>query len=157
VTAYDEFALPAFDVDAVDYLTKPLVEDRFDAALGRVRDRLAGRRVYASHLTTRVGNRDVIIPLDGVEYIQADDVYAVVNANGRRYLVRSSLDALERALDPTRFARVHRSYIVRVDRVRDVRRDETGGAELSTMSGVRIPVSRRRRAVIDKIIRPLAT
>ena len=157
VTAHDEFALPAFDVDAVDYLTKPLVEDRFDAALVRVRDRLAGRRMYLPHLAARVGNRDVIIPVDGVEYIEADDVYAVVNAEGRRYLVRSSLDTLERALDPSRFARVHRSFIVRLDRIREIRRQSEGGAELMTATGVRIPVSRRRRAAIERICRPLAT
>ncbi len=151
VTAYDEFALPAFDVDAVDYLTKPLVEDRFDAALARVRDRLAGRRVYAAHLTARIGARDVIIPLETVEYIEADDVYAAIVANGRRHLLRTSLDALERSLDPGAFARVHRSYIVRIDGIREIRRDESGSATLLTARGGVIPVSRRRRAAIDAL------
>ena len=156
VTAYDEFALPAFEVDAVDYLTKPLVEDRFDAALARVRDRLAGRHVHATHLTTRIGARDVIIPVDSVDYIEADDVYAAVIANGKRQLVRTSLDGIERSLDPAAFVRVHRSYIVRVDRVREIRRDDTGNVELLTATGARIPVSRRRRAAIEAIRKPLA-
>lgn len=154
VTAYDEFALPAFDVDAVDYLTKPLVEDRFDAALARVRDRLAGRRVYTAHLTTRVGAREILIPVDSIDYIEADDVYAAVIAHGKRQLVRTSLDALERMLDPAAFIRVHRSYIVRVERIREIRRDAAGTAELLTAGGASIPVSRRRRATIDAIRNP---
>lgn len=157
VTAYDEFALPAFDVDAVDYLTKPLVQDRFDAALTRVRDRLAGRRVYAAHLTTRIGGRDIVIPVNAVDHIEADDVYAAVIANGKRQLVRTSLDGIERSLDPAVFVRVHRSYIVRIDRIREVRRDDAGNVELLTASGARVPVSRRRRPAIDAIRKPLPT
>lgn len=156
VSAFDEFALPAFEVDAVDYLTKPLIEDRFDAALSRVRDRLRGRRTYAQHLVSRVGSRDVVVPLDAVDFIEADDVYAAVHARGRRYLVRVSLDRLEESLDPAAFARVHRSYIVRTARVIAVRRDTSGGAEL-LIGETAIPVSRRRRAVIEAILRPLAT
>ena len=151
VTAFDQFAIPAFDVDAVDYLTKPLVEHRFDAALDRVRDRLRGRRVYAQHLTARVGTRDVLIPTDSVDYIEADDVYAAVFAGGKRHLLRSSLDALERCLDPGLFTRIHRSYIVRLSRVREVRRDSNAPTAV-LMSGVALPVSRRRRAALEALL-----
>lgn len=156
VSAFDEFALSAFDVDAVDYITKPLMEERFDAALSRVRDRLRGRRTYAQHLVSRVGPRDVIIPLDAVDVIEADDVYAAVRIRGKRHLVRISLDKLEGALDPSVFARVHRSYIVRLARVRSVRRDRAGNLELVVADGV-IPVSRRRRAAIEPLLKPLVT
>jgi two-component system LytT family response regulator len=167
VTAYDRFAVPAFESDAVDYLTKPVTEERFDAALNRVRDRLrlrrlaaaadpdAGQSPYLSHLVSRVGTRNIILPLETIEYIEADDVYAAVVAGGKRHLVRTALDALERGLDPAVFTRVHRSYIVRIDRVREVRR--TNGAELVLADGVVLPVSRRRRAALESIIRPLAT
>jgi two-component system LytT family response regulator len=175
VTAYDRFAIPAFDTDAVDYLTKPLTEDRFDAALERVRQRLVERRNarryeqlaaergatddarYAPHLVSRVGARDIIIPLESIDYIEADDVYAAVIARGRRHLVRTPLDTLERALDPAIFVRIHRSYIIRLDRVTEVRRDKRSGPELVLESGASLPVSRRRRAIIDSLIKPLAT
>jgi len=173
VTAYDRFAVPAFEADAVDYLTKPLTEARFDAALDRVRQRLHERESaaklerlaptdeaaprYAAHLVSRVGTRDVIIPLDTIDYIEADDVYAAVVARGKRHLVRTALDALERALDPAIFVRIHRSYIVRIDRVTEIRRDKKSGPELVLDSGASIPVSRRRRAIIDTLLKPLAT
>jgi len=162
VTAFDTFALPAFDVDAADYLTKPLTEARFDETLDRVRDRIHTRRAaerlvagasadaerphYVSHLVTRVGMTDVVIPLQTIDYIEADDVYAAVLSGTRRQLVRTSLDALEQALDPTVFARIHRSYIVRIDRVTAVRRRAGSGAEIVVASGATLPVSRRRRS-----------
>ena len=168
VSAYDRFALPAFETDAVDYLTKPLTEERFDAALNRVRDRLRLRRLAAAagadgepsparltHLVSRIGARDVVIPLETVDFIEADDVYAAVIAGGRRYLVRTALDALERGLDPASFIRIHRSYIVRRDRIREVRR--ANGAELVLDDGTVLPVSRRRRAALEPLRKPLAT
>lgn len=173
VTAYDAFALPAFETDAVDYLTKPLNEERFDAALDRVRDRLRLRRDAARyeaiassqnaapatvpHLVARVGTRDVIIPLESIDYIEADDVYAAVITRGRRLLLRTALDTLEQSLDPTAFARIHRSYIVRRERVTEIRRDRTSGPMVVLESGVELPVSRRRRAILDTLVRPLAT
>ncbi|MEP6621219.1 MAG: LytTR family DNA-binding domain-containing protein [bacterium] len=163
VTAYDKFALPAFETDAVDYLTKPLTEGRFDAALDRVRERLRLRHLaanapdaepqpaYLTHLVSRVGTRDVIVPLETIDYIEADDVYAAVFSAGKRYLVRTALDALERTLDPAQFARVHRSFIVRLRKVREVRR--TSAAELVLEGGMVIPVSRRRRAQVEAMLK----
>ena len=161
VTAFDRFALPAFETDTVDYLTKPLTEQRFDAALDRVRERLRLRRLAAqatdgdadflAHLVSRVGARDVILPVDSIDYIEADDVYAAVVMGGKRYLVRTALDALERTLDPAVFTRVHRSYLVRLNQVREVRRGST--VELVLESGVVIPVSRRRRAQVDALLK----
>lgn len=157
VTAFDQFALPAFDVEAADYLTKPLSEPRFDAMLDRVRRRLAVRQT-AEHaaaptpslLVARVGSTDIVIPLETVEYIEADDVYAAVVANGKRQLVRTSLDALEQSLDASVFARIHRSYIVRIDRVSALRR-RRAGAELVLASGAVLPVSRRRRPAVARL------
>ena len=168
VTAFDSFALPAFDVDAADYLTKPLTEARFDAALARVRERVQLRRDadrlgvdddaaaerrsrYASHLVSRVGMTDMVIPLDAIDYIEADDVYAAVVSRNKRHLVRTPLDGLEQQLDPTQFVRVHRSYIVRIDRVVALRRRGRGGAELALASGMALPVSRRRRARVAEL------
>ena len=161
VTAFDKFALPAFDTDAVDYLTKPLTERRFDAALERVRERVRLRELAAreqplqtTHLVSRVGARDIIVPLETVDYIEADDVYAVVHAAEKRYLVRTALEALEHDLDPAQFIRVHRSYIVRASRIREVRR--AGAMVVVLETGAEIPVSRRRRAALDAVLKPLA-
>lgn len=167
VTAYDAFALPAFDVDAVDFLTKPLNEARFDAALDRVRERLRLRRsstldsappvpatIYRRHLMSRIGAREVIVPLDTVEYIEASDVYALVVAGGKRHLVRTALDALERELDPDDFVRVHRSFIVHTRRIREIRR--AGPGALVLVTGAVVPISRRRRAHVDAALRRIA-
>jgi two-component system LytT family response regulator len=161
VTAFDEFALPAFEVEAVDYVTKPLTEDRFDAALARVRERLrvlaAAERtpdltpVYTDRLVARVRDRDVIISAADIDYIEADDVYAAVHANGKRLLVRMPLDALEASLDPARFTRVHRSYIVAVSRVAAIRR-ASSGKEICLRDGTSLPLSRRRSAAVARLL-----
>ena len=168
VTAFDRFALPAFAVDAADYLTKPLTESRFDETLNRVRERVrlrrdaqratvaehgdaAAREGFATHLVARVGQTDVIIPLETIDYIEADDVYAAVISRNKRQLVRVPLDALETRLDPNTFARIHRSYIVRIDRVEALRRVERGGAELVIAGGTVLPVSRRRKARVAEL------
>ena len=162
VTAYDEFALPAFETDAVDYVTKPVAEERFDAALDRVRRRLALVRSATqraddppriTRFVARSRGRDIVIPLDNVDYIEADDVYAAVHANGKRHLVRVSLDSLERALDPAEFLRIHRSVIVRVDSIRALRRTADGGREAVLASGIVLPVSRRRKSALDELMR----
>lgn len=158
VTAFDQFALPAFDVEAADYLTKPLSEPRFDAMLDRVRRRLSVRQMArrdgpgrpAALLVARVGTTDVVIPLESVDYIEADDVYAAVVARGKRQLVRTSLDALEQTLDPSVFVRVHRSYIVRLDRVSVLRRRDAS-VELVLTTGTVLPVSRRRRTAVARL------
>jgi len=169
VTAFDKFALPAFEADAADYLTKPLTEARFDETLDRVRERIRARRdadrfaeqitstKYASHLLARIGSTDVVIPVDTIDYIQADDVYAAVVSRAKRQLVRTPLDTLEHSLDPDVFARVHRSYIVRIDRVVALRRRVRGGAELVVAGGIVLPVSRRRRARVAGLFGALAT
>ena len=168
VTAFDQFALPAFDADAADYLTKPLTEARFDETMERVRQRVlvrraadqaaasragAPRRPYLHQLVTRVGQLDVIIPVDTIDYIQADDVYAAVVAHPKRHLVRMSLDALERALDPRVFIRIHRSYIVRAARVSAVRHRPGTRAETVMSCGAVLPVSRRRRSSLSELLR----
>jgi two-component system LytT family response regulator len=154
VTAFDEFALPAFEVDAVDFLRKPITQQRFDAAVDRVRERIrllsSAGPSYLARLVARVRNEDVVIPIDDVDYIEADDVYAAVHAKGRRHLVRTPLDALEGGLDPSRFVRVHRSYIVATNSVMAIRRSGTR-CELVLRDGVVLPVSRRRHARLASV------
>jgi two-component system LytT family response regulator len=173
VTAHDEFAVQAFEAHAIDYLVKPLNTQRFDAALQRVRERL--RLQAAADLAERLANLlaaeqqqrekkgierlvvstpsgDVVIPVKDVDWISADDYYVQVHVGPQSYLLRESLNSLERRLDPTRFMRVHRSAIVQIDRVRAVRTTARGD-EVILREGSRVPVGRRRRTALDDRLR----
>lgn len=164
VTAFDHFGVPAFERGAVDYLLKPVTQERVDVALARVRARLAADEdaaryramasaatpSYIGRLVARVADRDIIIPVDRVELVAADDVYAAVYAGGRRYLVRTSLDDLERSLPPERFVRVHRSFIVPVGAVVAIRRSG-GTVVVELRNGASVPVSRRRRVEVARL------
>ncbi|HEX6053205.1 MAG TPA: response regulator [Gemmatimonadaceae bacterium] len=191
VTAYDEFAVKAFETHALDYLVKPVNEARFAAALDRVRERM--RFAEALALSRRIGDLlaaqarrggppelaaatddsarltsaiaparrlivptatgDLVLDVDEIDWIQAEDYYAAVHARGRRHLIRESLASLEQRLDPARFARVHRSAIVRLDRVREMRSAGAAESVLVLRDGTRVPVSRRRKEQVSALIR----
>lgn len=170
VTAYDEFAVRAFDAHALDYLVKPLEVARFCDALDRVRERLQSTRAVglsqklAALLATREKERhrqrivvpttrgELIIDVDEIDWIEADDYYAAIHAGQGRHLVRESLTSLEQRLDNTRFVRAHRSAIVNIHRVCELR-SERGDTMLILQNGVFVPVSRRRRARVTKLLR----
>jgi two-component system, LytTR family, response regulator len=177
VTAFDEFAVRAFDAHAIDYLVKPLREARFAEAVQRVRDQLRSseavelsRRLSALLTATDVAalaaaprtTSRVIVPttsgelvLDATEidWIEADDYYAAVHARGKRHLIRESLSSFEARLDPVRFVRVHRSAIVNLDRVRELRSDSSGELVAVLRDGTRVAVSRRRREQVAEALR----
>jgi two-component system, LytTR family, response regulator len=186
VTAHDEFAVRAFEAQALDYLVKPLTEPRFRATIARVRERirisdaltvagkltallaahatqtsrdLAGgsrtRGLMEQRITVPTETGELIIGTKEIDWIEAEDYYAAINAGGRRYRIRESLTALESLLDPARFARVHRSAIVRLDLVRELRQDPSvdGGMVLVLKDGTRVPVSRRRQAQVRALLR----
>ena len=188
VTAYDEFAVRAFETHALDYLVKPVNEARFAAALTRVRERM--RFAEALELTRRIGDLlashdrrrdtadtatraasiqparrlvvptstgDLVLDVDEIEWIQAEDYYAAVHARGRRHLIRESLSSLEQRLDPERFVRVHRSAIVPLERVREMRTVSPGESVLVLRDGTRVPVSRRRREQVSDLVRRLGS
>jgi two-component system LytT family response regulator len=166
VTAHDQFAVRAFEACALDYLVKPLRVDRFEAALERVRERL--RLMEAVDLSARltalleaqreqcgverlvvpVATGELVIPVAEVDWIGADDYYACLHLGAKTHLLRESLASLETRLDPRRFARVHRSAIVQIDRIRELRDDE-----VVLRGGMRVAVSRRRRAAIEGLLR----
>jgi two-component system LytT family response regulator len=160
LTAFEEFALDAFGVEAIDYLVKPVSEERFAAAIQRVRRRLAGeRRAEAAdasaedrprtvdHLIVATARGQRVVPLDEVSWIGADDYYAAIHAGGRRLLLRESMASLESRLDRSRFLRVHRAAIVQIGRVRELL-TSAGDAVVVLDDGTRLPVSRRRRAAL---------
>ena len=170
VTAHDEYALPAFDTSAVDYLTKPVAPARLDRAIARLRERIAAERALAEQrvgssasataatapasIVTRVGTRDVVLLVAEITLLEADGVYTVVHLSGRRYLVRRSLDELERMLGAAHFLRVHRSYLVRRSAILEARPSATMPLrELVLAGGVVVPVSRRRQAALARALR----
>jgi two-component system, LytTR family, response regulator len=161
VTAYDHYALRAFDVHAVDYLLKPFTAERFRTAVARARERIArhsadhglaslaetlrSRPAYASRLPVRTGGRTVFVDLGAVDWLEAADNYVRLHVRQREYLVRETLAALEAQLDPERFVRIHRSAIVQADRVAEIRPTSHGDAELALRDGTRLSVSRTFR------------
>jgi two-component system LytT family response regulator len=166
VTAHEEYALPAFDASAVDYVTKPVAPARLARAIARVRDRVAAADPVQQHaapaaaaapptsLIARVGAREVVVPLADVTLLQADGVYVAVHSGGRRHLVRGSLDEFERALGPAEFLRVHRSYLVRRSAIVETRLGASARrSELVLAGGTAVPVSRRRQAAVARAIR----
>jgi two-component system LytT family response regulator len=173
VTAHDQFAVQAFEAHALDYLVKPLNVGRFDAALQRVRERLrmmeavdrAARlaallaaeraqreRTGVDRLVVPTATGERVIPVEEIDWIGADDYYACLHIGAKDYLLRESLASLEGRLDARRFARVHRSAIVQLDRVRAVR-TTLEGDEVVLLNGSRVPVSRRKRAVLEDALR----
>lgn len=138
-TAYDEFALRAFDAHAIDYILKPYDAQRFRNATERARMQLTGRRKahmddrldslldelrsrnqYLERLVVRAGGRILILRVGEIDWIEAASNYVRLHAGGREYLLRETMTALEAKLDPTDFVRIHRSTIVRVDRIREL-------------------------------------
>ena len=149
VTAYSEYALEAFNVDAVDYLMKPVETDRLNRALDKVEAIV--KPAPASHPTqeripVENGGRKVLVPVDQIRYIEAKDDYSCIYTDGDRFLSTISLAKLEQKLTPHGFFRVHRGYIVNLDHVEDVEVISSGILQLG-IKGVeekKIPVSRRR-------------
>lgn len=158
VTAYDQYAMKAFDAAALDYLLKPFDQGRFRTALDRVRRRLSvqARTVNASELknaakapgqyTQRIvvkdGTRVHIIPSDQLEYAEAQDDYVALHSGGKSYLKQQTITSLAEALDPARFVRVHRSFIVNLERVTKIE-PYTRDTRLAILTGgAQVPVSR---------------
>ncbi|HLL83976.1 MAG TPA: LytTR family DNA-binding domain-containing protein, partial [Longimicrobium sp.] len=120
-----------------DYLVKPVREERFEEALRRARRRIP----HAAHFLVPGSRGQIVIRLEEVDWIEADDYYARIHAHGRSYLLREPLSSIEERLAGTRLVRVHRGALVHLDRIRRI-----GAADVTLVSGTVIAVSRRRRA-----------
>ena len=167
-TAYDQHALRAFEVHAVDYLLKPFGSERFEQALARAKQRLGGKLPspselkastrapgeYAERIVVRDGTRVHIIPVSKLDYAEAQDDYVALAAEGKKHLKQQTISSIESSLDPSRFLRVHRSYVVNLEKVTKIEPygKDTHVAILN--DGARLPVSRagysRLRAVLDQ-------
>ncbi|MBQ1840854.1 MAG: response regulator transcription factor [Atopobiaceae bacterium] len=149
VTAYSEYALEAFDVDAVDYLMKPVETDRLERALDKVQARLkpqTSAHTSVERIPVEKGGRKVLVPIDQIRYIEAKDDYSCIYTDNDRFLSTISLAQLENKLAPHGFFRVHRGYIVNLEYVEDVEVVSSGILQLGIngVEGKKISVSRRR-------------
>ena len=151
VTAYDQYALRAFDTGALDYLLKPFDNARFELALTRAKQRV---RDTSRSEKTRPSPERIVIKSAGevcflktrdIDWIEAADYYACLHVGPRSHLLRRSLQDLEAELDPEVFCRVHRSSIVNLERVRSLKLREDGEHEVVVETGARIRMSRRYR------------
>ena len=162
VTAYGEHAVRAFDEEATDYLVKPFDDDRFGRALERARARIEAVRKesgpdpephrWLERFAIECAGRISIIPVETVQWIEAQDYYVQIHAGGKEHLLRESLRNLETRLDPKRFARVHRSAIVNVECVKQLRRRTHGEYALLLEDGTELKLSRTHRDQLQLLL-----
>jgi two-component system LytT family response regulator len=156
VTAYDEFALKAFEVHAVDYLLKPVGAERLATALSRVRERVrpqtptpavlraSARRPgeYLERVVIRDGAHVHVVPVDKIDYVEAQDDYVGFRTGGKLLLKEQTMTDVEASLDPRRFVRVHRSYVLNVERLARVELYAKDSRVAILSDGSKLPVSR---------------
>jgi two-component system, LytTR family, response regulator len=170
-TAYDQFAVRAFDAHAVDYILKPWDPGRFRKALDRARSSIAARRrsqiddslgslldelrsrtQYVERLVVRSGGRIVILRAAEIDWVEAASNYVRLHAGGRDYLLRETMTALEAKLNPADFVRIHRSTIVRVDRIRELEPLFQGDYVVILTDGTRLTSSRGYRERLQDLL-----
>jgi two-component system LytT family response regulator len=172
-TAYDKFALKAFDRAAVDYLMKPFDDERFGQALrrarkmielqevGRMTRRLAAlleeertpkkaKAKYLERIPVEMRGQVRVVPVDKIDFISASGPYAELHVGNRTYAVRERMQILEERLDPAIFMRVHRSAIVRLDRIDTLLRSSGGDYAVRLKDGTELSVSRARREELEQ-------
>ena len=168
VTAYDSYAIRAFDVHAVDYLLKPFSAERLAEALDRARERIRKREpmpVAEPSLADRRPQRtpiarilirdrgDVhVIPVDKIDYIESQDDYAAVKALGKSYLKEQTLGDLETLLDPSRFVRIHRRFILNVARLARIELSVTDSRVAILTDGTELPISKAGYAKLRELL-----
>jgi two-component system, LytTR family, response regulator len=168
VTAYDEYAIRAFDVHAVDYLLKPFGAERFEAALKRANERLGGKlpapadlssaarppAEFLDRIVVRDGTRVHIIPVAKLDFAEAQDDYVALASEGKKHLKQQTISSLEKVLNPQHFLRIHRSYLVNLEKVSKIEPYSKDNYVVVLNSGAQLPVSRsgyaRLRVFLDQ-------
>jgi len=167
VTAFDQYAMKAFDVHAVDYLLKPFSRERFEAALERAKSQEAKKAVdpaelaaasrpagqYAERIVVKDGSKVSLIAVSKLDYAEALDDYVSLVSEGKKHLKQQTISGLELALDPALFVRIHRSYIVNLERVARIEPYGKDSKVAILTNGAKLPVSRagfaRLKALLD--------
>jgi two-component system LytT family response regulator len=175
-TAYDQYALQAFEVHAVDYLLKPFDDDRFREALVRAKERVRQGRVdavsrqlrdlldgsggaaadardrYLTRLVVRSGERTVVVAVRDIDWVEADGDAVRIHAARAEYVLRQPLKDLEQRLDPARLVRIHRSTIVNVERIKELQPYFRGEYVVILHDGTRLKLSRGCRARLEAVL-----
>lgn len=184
VTAHPEFALPAFELQAMDYLVKPVQRPRFAGSIVRAKQRIFEKRVaglalqiagaangmvsapaegsmaasrYPDQLTIRVRRRLFSLDMDEIVWVQGASQYSRVHAKTGEYLLSRTLASLECELDPRKFFRIHRSAIVNAAHVREVRSTGDGRYNIYMQGGQALPMGRARREILEKLLSGIAS
>ena len=156
VTAYDQYAMKAFDAHAVDYLLKPFSQERLEKALERVRQRLGQKlppptelsrearppEQHLQRIVVKDGTRVHIIPVDALDYAEAQDDYIELHSQRKSYLKQQTISSLEAGLNPERFVRIHRSVIVNLERIAKIEPYAKDSRVAVLSDGTQLPVSR---------------
>jgi len=148
VTAYDQYALRAFEAGALDYLLKPFDNARFDRALGRAKERIAHERnppPMLERFAVKSAGQVSFLKISEVDWIEAADYYSCLHVGARTHLLRRSMAELDQELDQAVFCRIHRSTIVKLDRVRGLKLNESGEYDVLLGDGTKLRLSRRYR------------
>jgi two-component system LytT family response regulator len=169
VTAYDQYAVRAFEVHALDYLLKPFDDQRFGSALERAKERVGARRrgEVDNRIAELLKERDlsrtrfliparektIVVDAAQIDWIEASDYYVTLHAGAAAHLLRQTMDEIEKQLDRRQFFRVHRSAIVNVDRVREIHPLFRGDCALVLADGRRIKLSRSRRKDFEALFK----
>jgi two-component system LytT family response regulator len=172
VTAYEHYAIRAFEIHALDYLLKPFDQTRFDIAMTRVEEKsadpeevqteqkqiasllesFAQKSPYLERLVVKSGGRIIFLKTAEVEWVQADDKYAHLHTGGKSHLVRQTLGALEAKLDPQKFVRIHRSAIVNIERIKELQPMFTGEHTVVLENGTKLTLSRSYKNKLFEIL-----
>jgi two-component system LytT family response regulator len=178
VTAFDQYALKAFEVHALDYLLKPFTDKRFQEALRQARTRVelreinrlsqdliallgeqagtetlaARRKSFLTRFMIKSGGRVTFIKASEVDWIAADDYYIKLHAHGKSHLLRISMNELEEKLDPKRFLRIHRSTIINFDYVKELHQNPNGEYVVVLKNGTELKLSRNRRERLEQLL-----
>ena len=176
VTAFDQYALKAFDVHALDYLLKPFDDERFAQALERAKSQIAAREInklskrlfalleereserkesiekqsdYLTRLMIKASNRVVLVRVEEIDFIEADGNYAKLHVGRKAHLLREKMHDLEERLDPAKFVRIHRSIIVNLDRIKEMQPHFNGDYIVVLADGQQLRLSRTRREHLE--------
>lgn len=171
VTAYDQFALRAFDAHALDYLLKPFDDERFSAALERARERIRqqqggdldrrlkalldnvrGDQGYLRRLVVPSGHRSIFVRTEHIDWIEAERNYVRIHAGGKAHLLRENLVRIASSLDPGMFCRIHRSTIVNIDRIQSVESLFHGEYQVVLQNGTKLTSGRSYRSSLHALM-----
>jgi two-component system, LytTR family, response regulator len=164
-TAYDQYAVRAFEIHAIDYLLKPFAAERLRSAIQRVRDQMAAVEVkvngvhvesrahpYTTRLVFKSRGRILFLSVEDIRWIEAEENYVRICTGVESHLLRETIGHMETRLDPKMFLRVHRSAIVNLRYVKEVKSENDGDATVLLISGEKIAMSRSYRSRVQRLI-----